>query len=138
MRGRLPAGPEYVDKLDGSAASKERLRVILETLAGRMRVQEACRRLGIGEGRFHQLREEALQGALATIEPRPPGRPSARATPEPRRIDDLEWALEERERELLRAQVREEVALILPCVALGEVGKKIRRRRVKLRKLPPR
>src|SRR5262249_6175364 len=45
MRGRFPAGPSYVDKLEGSAAAKERLKVVLETLAGQCRVQEACARL---------------------------------------------------------------------------------------------
>jgi hypothetical protein len=31
MRGRIPAGPEYVEHLQGSDKAKARLRVILET-----------------------------------------------------------------------------------------------------------
>ncbi len=137
MRGRRPAGPEYVTKLEGSAQSKERLRLILETLAGRLRLQEACAQLGISEIRFHQLREAALQAALARIEPRPAGRPSGSSSPQEEQIRVLEEALLEKELALQEAQVREEVALILPHVVAGEAGpeKKTRRAQVKLARL---
>ncbi len=42
MRGRYPSGPEFVDKLDGSPEAKERLKVLLETIAGQLRVGDAC------------------------------------------------------------------------------------------------
>ncbi len=122
MRGRRPAGPEYVTKLEGSAASKERLRVILETVAGRLRLQEACELLGISEQRFHQLREAALQAALSGVEPRPAGRPSAASSPGAAQIRALEEALVEKDLALHEAQVREEVALILPQVRTDEAG----------------
>src|SRR5262245_55360204 len=77
MRGRLPVGPECVEKLEGSAEAKRRLELILRTLAGSCRVQEACEELGISEARFHQLRQEALQAALDGLRPRPAGRPAA-------------------------------------------------------------
>jgi hypothetical protein len=48
MRGHRPAGPEYVEHLAGSGQARERLKVVLETLAGTCRVQEASRRLGDG------------------------------------------------------------------------------------------
>src|SRR5262249_59536399 len=81
MRGRRPAGPGYVEQLDGSTTAKERLKVILETLTGRCRVQEACLRLGICEQRFHQLRQQALEAALAGLEPGTPGRPARQRSP---------------------------------------------------------
>ena len=56
MRGRKPVGPEYADKLSGSDTAKLRVKVILETIAGTCRVQEACERLGISEQRFHCAR----------------------------------------------------------------------------------
>src|SRR5262249_13931830 len=84
MRGRHPAGPEYVDQLDGSTLARERLKVVLQTLAGQCRVAEACERLGICEQRFHQIREEALRAAVAALEPRPQPRPAAqRSRPPP-------------------------------------------------------
>jgi hypothetical protein len=56
MRGRWPSGPEYIDQLSGAVEEKERLKTILATLSGDKRVLEACAELGIGETRFHQLR----------------------------------------------------------------------------------
>jgi hypothetical protein len=112
MRGRFPSGPEYVEHLQGSAQAKERLRVILETLMGKWRVAEACDRLGICEQRFQQLRAELLQAALERLELRPAGRP--RRPAEPEQTAALRQQLQEMQRELQVAQVREEVALALP------------------------
>ena len=68
MRGRWPAGPEYIDKLVGDADTKDRLKAILDTLYGQARLLEVCNLLDIRETRFHQLREAALQAALTAIE----------------------------------------------------------------------
>jgi hypothetical protein len=119
MRGRYPSGPEYVDvqHLHGSAQAKERLRVILETMMGKWRVGEACERLSICEQRFRQLRAELLQAALERMEVRPAGRP--RRAEEPEETVALRRQLEAMQRELHVAQVREEIALVLPQVAAG-------------------
>jgi transposase-like protein len=114
MRGRIPSGPEAVDQLEGSAKAKERLRLILETLAGRMRVQEACQRLDISAQRFRQLRQALLEGALASLEDRPAGRP--RQPAEPEETAALRQQVAELQCELRAAQVREEIALALPQV----------------------
>jgi hypothetical protein len=114
MRGRIPAGPEAVEQLDGSDKAKERLRIILETIAGRLRVAEACEQLGICEQRFRQLRAELLRAALASLEDQPAGRP-----PRPKEADEsvtLRRQLQALEEELHVAQVREEIALALPRV----------------------
>ena len=81
MRGRHPSGPEFVDKLPGDATAKDRLRVVLETLTGACRVQEACERLNLSEQRFDQVRIEALQAALTALEPKPSGRPPRASSP---------------------------------------------------------
>ena len=117
MRGRIPAGPEYVEHLEGSDKAKERLRVILETMMGKWRVHEACVRLGICEQRFRQLREALLQAALEGIEDQPAGRP--RRPEQPAETAGLRRQLESLERELQVAQVREEVILALPHVRLS-------------------
>jgi hypothetical protein len=136
MRGRLPAGPEYIDKLLGSAEDKERLKAILDTLYGQRRLLEACAELGIGETRFSQLREAALQGALAAIARRPAGRPSR--LPETEQVREQRQRIFALERALHTAQVREEIALILPHVGPAEspaaavgAGKKAQRHRVR-------
>jgi hypothetical protein len=113
MRGRHPAGPEYVDRLDGSDEAKRRLRVLLEVTAGRLRVQEACARLQISEPRFHQLRDQALSAALAGIEPGLPGRPAQAPTPEQAQVQALEARLAAQDVELRAARAREEIALTL-------------------------
>ena len=139
MRGRLPAGPEYIDKLQGAAEDKERLKAILDTLYGERRLLEACAQLEIGETRFHQLRESALQGALSAIARRSAGRPTRVAETE--QVREQRQRIAELERALHEAQVREEIALILPQVGRAEspsaaVGarKKVRPRRLRIRK----
>jgi transposase-like protein len=129
MRGRHPSGPEYVDGLAGSMTAKERLKVVLETLAGTCRVQEACQRLGISEPRFHQLRTQVLEAALARLEPRPVGRPGQSLSPADQQVQDLEAKVTELEANLQAAQTREEIALALPRVvrAPEDVEKKTRR-----------
>jgi hypothetical protein len=136
MRGRIAAGPKYVEHLEGSDKAKERVRVILETMQGQCRVQEACERLGICEQRFRQLRETLLQAAVASVEDRPAGRP--RRLEEPAEVTALRQQVVQLERELQAAQVREEIALALPQVnrtlpepasSSAEVPKKKRRPR---------
>src|SRR5262245_55686943 len=110
MRGRRPAGPEYVEKLAGPEEAKRRLVAILRTVAGPWRIGEACAGLGVCESRFHELREEALQGAVDALAPRPPGpQPSPGKDP---RVGELERELEEMRQEVEAAQVREEIALV--------------------------
>lgn len=114
MRGRKPSGPEYVDRLQGSPEARERLTVILETLAGHCRVQEACAQLGIAETRFHQIRSAALQAALDQLEPQPVGRPPRSEPENADRIQQLEGRVHQLEIELRGVQARAEIALALP------------------------
>src|SRR5262249_10574299 len=114
MRGRRPSGPEYVDHLDGSETAKERLKVVLETLAGRCRVQEACARLGISEPPFHQLRTQILEAALNGLEPQTPGRKPQTLPPGEAEVRLLQEQLAEQDFELRAARAREEIALTLP------------------------
>lgn len=116
MRGRRPAGPDYVERLHGSQAAKERLRIILETMAGKLRLSAACALLGVGPQRFHQLREEAMTAALAGLEPGAPGRPPQTPSPEEEKLQALEAQLAAQDLELRMARAREEIALTLPRV----------------------
>ncbi len=139
MRGRPPAGPNYVYKLAASAIAKDRLKEVLETMVGEGRVQEACQRLGVCEQRFHQLRQEAMEGALAALEPGVPGRPPQTVSPEQERIGALEEEVAALKVELRAAKAREEIALALPRVVKAtdepEPEKKTRGRP---KKFPPR
>ena len=140
MRGRRPAGPEYVQQLTGSATAKERLQVVLQTLAGQLGVQTACARLGIGPQRFHQLRQQVLQAALADLEPGHAGRPARPVDPAAAQVRALQEQVRQQEVELHAAQAREEIAVILPRVAhppAAAAAKKKRRRRARPRRRPP-
>jgi hypothetical protein len=122
MRGRKPPGPEYVQRLHGSAASKHRAEIILQTLSGQLSFQEASALLGITPQRLHMLRQEGLQALVDQLEPRPLGRPpkaSATAAPEATALV---------ERELEAARLREEIALLLPGRAAAPAPEKKRRR----------
>lgn len=115
MRGRHAAGPEFVEKLAGDATAKQRLRIVLETLAGQRRVADACAQLGISEQRFDELRAEALQAAVTALEPKPLGRKPHAAPDE--EVVHLKARVAALEAQLNVAAVRTEVAAILPHTA---------------------
>jgi Helix-turn-helix domain len=138
MRGRHPKGPEAVEQLPGSDLAKQRLRAVLETIGDQRRVQEACAALGIGEARFRQLRQEALQGALAALEPQPAGRPAHAPSPTDATSQALQARVAELEAELRAAQTRTEIALILPQPAPPEPAAKKASGRSRSRQARPR
>jgi len=110
---RPPEGVGHVDKLDGPADLKRRLRVLLDTLSGRVSVAQACEELGVSESRLHELRREALVGALGALMPKPAGRPATAATTTGRE-KELEGRIQELEVDLQAALVRTELALAMP------------------------
>ena len=112
--GRKPAGPQIAERLEGSPVAQQRLRVILETIADQVTVPEACRRLGIGESRFHTLRHQTLQATLESLEPRPLGRPAKPTSPEQTKVDELQAELRRLRSELELLQVQLRLARIHP------------------------
>jgi len=116
MRGRNPSGPEFVAKLQGSEKAKQRARVLLETLSGKCRVLEACDKLGIKEARFDQVRIEALQALVTSLEEKPVGRPARPATPAEEENRQLREQIVELQGQLQATLVRAEMAVILPQV----------------------
>jgi hypothetical protein len=117
--GRKPTGPQIVERLEGSPSAKQRLEVILETIAGQLTIPEACARLGIGESRFHDLRNRTLQVTLKTLEPRRLGRPP-KPTPFPQgEIDTLKAELDRAHKELAVADVQVSLARIHPSLLEG-------------------
>jgi transposase-like protein len=102
-----------VEHLAGSDLAKERVKAVLQTVAGSARLQEACERLDICEQRFHQLRQQILEGALSAAEPGVPGRRAQVASPAEHEVERLQKQVAELQRELEAAKVREEIALVL-------------------------
>ena len=82
-RGRRTSGAGLVDRLKGPSIAKQRLRLILETMTGKLTVKEASKSLGIGVRRFHGMRTQFLQDSLEQLAPKPAGRPPrTRSTPD--------------------------------------------------------
>lgn len=123
---RPPEGMGHVDRLEGPEDLKWRLRVVLETIVGSISVTQACEELGVSESRLHELRREALVGALGALLPKPAGRP-ARPETTTGREKELEARIEELEVDLQAALVRTELALAMP--ELFRSKKKHRRRK---------
>jgi transposase-like protein len=92
---------------------KWRLRVLLETIVGSISVAQACEELGISESRLHELRREALVGALQALMPKPSGRPANPEGPPPHE-QELVARIQELEVDLQAALVRTELALAMP------------------------
>jgi len=113
---RPPEGARLVGRVQGSEHAKTRLRVILETLAGERRIASACADLGMNEAAFHKLRMRTLQDAVASLEPRPVGRPRSILTPEEIEAARLRAKNDELQRDLEAARLREEIAVTMPHV----------------------
>lgn len=124
---RPPRGMDHIDRLDGPVDLKWRLRVLLETLAGTISVQQGCEELQMSESRLHELRRQALLGALGALMPRPAGRPATEKSPTGRE-PELLARIQELEVDLQTALVRTELALAMPELFRGR-GKKNRRGR---------
>lgn len=114
MAGRKPLGPALVDHLDGSTRAKERLELILQTLAGQVTVVRACEILDISEAMFYKLRNRVLQVCLEDLEPKPRGRPPQLVTGDQQRAAELAKEVATLEDELSAQTVRLELARVLP------------------------
>jgi transposase-like protein len=114
--GRPPKGSELVERFEGSAEAKERLKAIIDAMTGATTVAEACARLGVGESRFYQIRDEMLAGALASLEPGMAGRPRKEEPEEEKRLAEMTRRIKRLELELEAAHVRTELALTMPEV----------------------
>ena len=129
-RGRPPKKAEHVKRVESSDEARERLALILRTLGGELSVSDAAATLGVSESHFHRLRERALAGAAEALEPRPAGRPPSAPDPSDARVAELEQKLSDMELELRAAQVREQLAMVMPHVLEAPSDqKKLRRPR---------
>jgi len=128
-RGRPGLGTEHVERVEATDETKQRLKVILQTLSGELSVLEACEKLGVSEPHFHRLRERALTGAAEALEARPAGRPAEVDDAADARVAELEDRLGEMTLELRASQVREQIAVLMPHLLQPVGGGKKKRRR---------
>jgi len=113
-RGRPHKGAELVADLDGSEQARQRLKIILQTLAGAMTIEQACDALGIGRAGFHKLRRQFLAQATSLLEPRPRGRQRRQRSAAEDQIAELQQEIVRLKLDLKAQQIREEIALVMP------------------------
>lgn len=113
-RGRPTKGSQLADRAEGSEAAKQRARVILQVVAGELSVVEACGELGVGESRFHQLRERFIEEGVRGLEPKMGGRPGKVLSEDQARVQELEGRVAELETELKAAEIRTRIAQVMP------------------------
>ena len=118
-KGRPSKGLSHVDSLLGAEADRERLKIVLSTLTGERSVKDASLSLGISETRFHELRRQALEGALSAVAPGRPGRPRREVDPSEAEVARLEAQVKWLEEELQCSLTRTEIALSMPHLLKG-------------------
>lgn len=112
--GRPALRSNLVDQFDADSYTKGRLKILLQTIAGELSVPDACHKLRISQSRFFELRSSMLHGALAGLQPKPAGRPTHKMDPESERIKQLQQENLDLRVHLAAAQLREEIALVMP------------------------
>jgi len=108
--GRKSETESLLQPMEASEEARERVKVMLLTLAGQWSVQDGLDRLGLSRTRFQTLRRRMLQGALVALEPGAAGRPRSVAPPEDARVHVLRCELNHLKRELRLARVSLEIA----------------------------
>lgn len=126
MRGRQPPGPEFVQRLEGSATSKQRAQAILKTLSGQVSINQASADLGISPQRFHDLRQVAVQALVSSLEAQPVGRPRKEPAANSE-LAALQAEVERLRQELAVAQARVEIAVALPGRQGAQAARKKKR-----------
>jgi hypothetical protein len=113
-RGRKAEWEAVIERRDGSALAKDRLSAALAVWTGQRTAAAACLQVGLTAKRFWTLRWQLLQAALASLEPRPTGRPARQTGAVDAQLAALQQKVQELHVELSAAQLREEIALVLP------------------------
>ncbi len=124
---RRTTGPDLVNRLDASEHARQRVRLVLGTIAGTTSVVDAALALDVSESAFHKIREQILQGALGAAEPKPIGRPPAIAAAVPEGTETADQQNRRLRIELEAARIREEIALTMPHLLTRRAKKNDRR-----------
>lgn len=115
--GRKPQGARLIAPLAGSDHAKRRMTLFIETLAGRMTVDDACRELNVCSSRFFAHRAAWMQAALGLLEPRSAGRPRKQpAEMDAAEVSQLVEQIRQLETRVVAAEVESQLAAALPHV----------------------
>jgi transposase InsO family protein len=115
-RGRRADLRGLIERRAGSIEAKRRLALVLETFTQELSVLEAASALGLGEARLHRLRERVLEAGIEVLEPRRRGRPKKVNEVDEAELRRLREENASLRRELKAAEVRLELAAVIPKV----------------------
>ena len=107
---RPTTGVALLDKYEGDPQSIRRVQAVIDTLAGKKSVKDACQELGICEAMFRRFRDTCLQAAISSLDPQKPGRKPIEPEPGHERIAELEQENQELKTALLGAVTRMQLA----------------------------
>jgi transposase-like protein len=117
MRGRTAIGPEIAEQVADTPFEARRLRLILESIAGRKRVRDVCAEMGVCVQMFERLRARSMQAAARSLRLKPAGRPRRAASAADAPVARLQRENAELRAELQAARVQAELAATLPRLA---------------------
>jgi winged helix-turn helix protein len=124
---RKTSAKRLIDSLEGEASAKQQLQAVLDVLAEKKTVGQACAELDVSEATFHRLRDKVLAAAIEALIPRAAGRPPKPNETIPQ-VEELKKRLLETRMELEASRVREEIALVIPhLLKRPEEKKKMKR-----------
>ena len=128
-RGRPHQGAELVEKLEEcSDEARQRLKVIVQTLAGEITVEEACEILNISRSAFNKLRTGFIASAVHLLEPKKPGRKKREVSAELIENGKLRAENERLKFQLKAQQLREEIGILMPHLLRRPVKKTTKNR----------
>jgi hypothetical protein len=122
-------GPSLVDGMEGPELPKLRLKTVLEVIGGERSVEEACGLLRVSRTRYYEIQSLVLAGAMDALTPRPAGRPRREPSEAEERLRALEEKVEDLELDVKAAQIKQEIAEVMPHVLRRKSPKKKLRRR---------
>jgi len=113
---RTPNAQRLVEKQEGSALAKDRLRLFLETIGGKCPVERACAELKVKAAAFYRMRDRWLAESVQVLEPRTSGPRPRDRTVSRAEVAELAEKIVDLERQLKASAVKEELGLVMPGV----------------------
>jgi len=103
------------------AKARERQRVILEVLSGRMTATEAAGTLRVSRKTYYEWQDRGLSAMHQALMDRPGGRPPKPVDPEKERLQQA-LAVQEKDRQVLEGRLRIQEAIRQTLEAMGPDG----------------
>jgi hypothetical protein len=122
---RKTSAKALIGNLEAEATIKQQLETILDVIAGRKTVADACVSLDVSEATFHRMKEKALAAAAEALIPKAAGRPP-KSQEIPTDVEELKRQLLMTRMDLEASRIREEIALVMPHLLKRDEKKRVK------------